>query len=131
MDNFPDRDTKLVDFLRQHKSIAPPASSNLEDLLMSKIDLLPARSNRSWWQYIVGGIGIIAIGIVGVEVHQLMNPPEPSLAQLQQLNLYLEAHSQNLVASENITEDRDAEEDLDTDLLLDKDLDLNPVDRRS
>ena len=132
MDDLPDRDAELIDFLRQHKSIAPPATVDLEDSLMSKIALPPTKNsgiNRSWWRYLIGGIGMMAIGIVGVEIHQVMNPPAPSVAQLQQLNLYLEAHTQSLVASETGSEERDVAEDLDTGS-LDRDLGLESIDYR-
>jgi hypothetical protein len=121
MNNLPDEDPQLTNFLRQHRSIAPPPLPDLEDRVMAEIDLLPIvtkqRSSRSWWRYIVGGIGIIATVIVGGSIHQIISPPEPSLAEIQQLNLYLEAHARDLVVSPDQTEESH-------DRLLDSDGDI-------
>jgi hypothetical protein len=96
MNNLPDEDASLISFLRQNQSIAPPATTNLEDRLMSEIDALPTqtqlRSSRSWWRYLAGGIGILVTGLIGVTTFQILNPPELSVAELDGLNLYLEAH---------------------------------------
>jgi hypothetical protein len=136
MNDFSDEDPKLRNFLRQHRSIIPPVSPESEDRLMAEIDLLPIESNpkvsHRWWRYIGGGIGIILTGVVGATMHQLMNPPEPSLADLQQLNLYLEAHAHTSIESpeerlrqrpELNMEDRDNLLDLDPDLFSDNDSD--------
>jgi hypothetical protein len=100
MNNLPDEDTKLTNFLRQNRSIAQPESPVLEDRLMSAIDLLPShnppRLTHTWQRYLMGGIGLIVMGIAGVAVFQVINPPEPSIAELNQLNLFLEAHAPNL-----------------------------------
>ena len=99
--NSPDEDPILTSFLRQHRSIAPSASSELEERLLSEIDLLPLKQRpkflSSWRRYLVGGIAIIVTGIVGVTIHQLVNPPELSVAELNDLNLYLESHARGLV----------------------------------
>jgi hypothetical protein len=100
MNNLPDEDAHLVDFLRQNRSIAPLGQPELEDRLMLGIDALPAqtqqRSIRSWWRYLAGGIGIVVTGLIGLTTFQIMNPPEPSIAELDGLNLYLEAHTLGL-----------------------------------
>jgi hypothetical protein len=100
MNNLPDDDTKLTNFLRQHRSIAPSGLPELEDRLMSEIDLRSIHKQDrilySWRRYLVGGVGLIVTGIVSMTIFQLMNPPEPSIAELNQLNLYLEAHLPSL-----------------------------------
>jgi hypothetical protein len=102
MNEFPDRETKLTNFLRKNRSIAPPESQNLEDRLMLEIDLLPIekqhKNPNSWQRYLIGGIGLIVTGIAGVAIFQTINPPEPSIAELNQLNLFLEAHAPNLAS---------------------------------
>ena len=118
MNNLPEEDPRLTNFLHQHRSIAPPHSLELEDRLMSEIDRLPVvttkRVSRSWWRYIAGGICIIATGIVGGSLQQMIGPPEPSMAEIQQLNLYLEAHTRYLAASSDaIVESPDRVFDLD------------------
>jgi hypothetical protein len=131
MNNFPDEDPKLLNFLRQNRSIAPLESPNLEDRLMSEIDFIPIKKSKgrhTWRRYIAGGVGIMATGILGIGIDRLMNPPEPSMAQLQQLNLFLEAHAHNLVDADTSKEDRDNSVDSDADLLLETDIDVDSVD---
>jgi hypothetical protein len=132
MNNLSDEDPKLTNFLRQNRSIPPSELLGLEDRLISEIDLLPTEKKQrvpsSWWRYIAGGIGIIATGVIGVTIHQLMNPPESNLAQLNQLNLYIEAHIHSLVVDAEIgIEDHDTEAASDTDLFLDNDSDIEDI----
>jgi hypothetical protein len=100
MNNLPDEDVKLTNFLRQHRSIAPPGQPELEDRLMVELDAIstPAQQRRSpfWWQYLAGGIGILITGTLGIATFQIFNSPEPSMAELDGLNLYLEAHTPGL-----------------------------------
>lgn len=96
MNNLPEEDPKLLNFLRQNRSIAPPPTSVLEDRLMAEIDLLPEPKSgnlQQWRRYIIGGISLIATGAIGIITHQILSPPQPSMAELQQLNRYLEAHA--------------------------------------
>jgi hypothetical protein len=120
MNELPE-DPNLTNFLRQHRSIAQPGIPELEDRLMLEIDLLPTASqNRiphSWQRYIIGGIGLIVTGVAGLAIFQLINPPEPSIAELNQLNLFLEAHAPNLANHSEL--DSTNQEDL-----VDLDLDL-------
>lgn len=128
MNNFPDEDPKLLNFLRQNRSIAPPASPDLEDRLMSEIAFIPSEKPgalRTWPRYIASGIVIIATGILGIGIDRHLNPPEPSMAQLQQLNLFLEAHAHSLAAPGTSTEDRDSSVDSDADLLIETDVDVD------
>ncbi len=102
MNNSPDEDTKLAVFLRQNRSSAPVGMPELEDRLMSEIDLLPPRKKQdrilhSWRRYMLGGIGIIVTGFAGMTIFQMANPPEPSIAELNQINLDLEAHGWDLI----------------------------------
>lgn len=130
MNNFPDEDPKLLNFLQQNRAIVPPGSPELEDLLMSEIDFIPIEKHqhvRDWRRYLAVGIGMAATGILGIGMHQLMNPPEPSMAQLQQLNLFLEAHAQTSLAIDNSNESHDGLVDADPDLLLETDLDIDSV----
>jgi hypothetical protein len=89
-------DPQLTNFLRQHRSIAPAASSELEDKLMSTIEPLPTRKkpliSRKWWGYFEFGIGTIIAGIVAMAIHQLMNPVPADIVNIHPLDRYLEAH---------------------------------------
>lgn len=117
MNKSPDQDMKLTNFLRQNRSIARPEQPELEDRLMSQIDLLPTEKQRkishSFPRAIVGGIGLIVSGFVGMTIFQMMNPPELSIAELDQLNLYLEAHLPSLAGQ---LENNETLVDVDVDL---------------
>jgi hypothetical protein len=121
MENSPNQDTELTNFLRQNRSIAPPELPELEDRLMANIDLLSTESKDriswSWQRYLLGGIGLIVTGFVGTVILQIVNPPEPSIAELNQLNFFLEAHLHDL--SNQIEIDTNNHENL-----IDLDIDL-------
>ncbi len=120
MNNLPDEDPQLTNFLRQHRSIAPPPRSELENRLMAEIDILPIEIEqhpRSWRRYFASAIAIAATGIIGGSIYQILNPPDLSVAELQQLNLYLEAHADGLSVSPDA--DPDSHGLLDVDLLTD------------
>jgi hypothetical protein len=129
MHKFPDEDTQLVNFLRQNRSIAPTELPKLEDRLISEIDLLHTNNrsgvSRDWLQYIMGGVGLVAVGIVGLVMHQTIEPPAPSMAQLQELNLYLESYATELVTTPSNLEDRDNLVDLDIDIFMNVDNDTD------
>jgi hypothetical protein len=131
MNNLPDEDPKLLNFLRKNRSIIPPAPPEREDRLMAEIDLLPNEHqqsvSRSWWRYIIGGIGIVATGVVGFTIHQIVSPPEPSLAELHQIELYLEAHAN----PDSSADERANVTDADLDLFPDPDRDDSTIDSRS
>jgi hypothetical protein len=96
-------DPQLTNFLRKHRSIAPPESSEVEDRLMSTIQLLPVKKkrliSRKLWRYLEMGIGAMVTGIMGVTIHTWMNPSTPDIANVQQLDRYLEAHWHRLGSS--------------------------------
>ncbi len=122
MNNLPDDDPQLTNFLRQHRSIAPAELPELEDRLMLVIDALPTPEPRriliSWRRYLMGGIGLVITGIFGAAVFQIFNPPEASIAELDQLNQFLEAHAANLTDHAEL-DPANSEDlvDLDPDLL--------------
>jgi hypothetical protein len=121
MNNRPDKDAQLTNFLRQNRSIVPLEPSELEDRLMSEIDALPIerqhRIARSWWRYIAGGIGLLVAGSVGVTIFQVMHPPEPSMAELDRLNLYLEANIPELIGDSDSSLEKHEDLGLDEELL--------------
>jgi hypothetical protein len=106
MNDSPDEETNLTNFLRQHRLIAPAELTGLEDRLMMEIDALPAhqqqRIKHYWLRYLIGGIGLAITGIVGITILPLINPPELSIAELDQLNLFLEAHAPNLTSQSDL-----------------------------
>lgn len=121
MHNLPEEDPELTNFLRQNRSIASPELPELEDRLMANIDLLSTESKdrilSSWQRYLLVGIGLIATGFIGTTIFQIVNPPEPSMAELNQLNLFLEAHTPDLSNQPEIdTKNHEDLVDLDVDL---------------
>ena len=61
---------------------------------------------------------MIATGLIGATIHYLMNPPEPSISELHQLDRYLIAHSRSF-AVEPVSIDNS--DDLDAFILQDYD----------
>jgi hypothetical protein len=124
MNNLSDEDPQLTNFLRQHRSMAPPDSIELEDRLMAEIELLPTtktpRISRLALRRIIGSLGILTLGTIGITIHYLMNPPEQNVAELHQLDRYLLAHSHSFVAEPGSIDNAD---DLDSFLLQDDDSD--------
>ncbi len=122
MNNFSDDDPQLTNFLQQHRSIAPPESAKSEDRLIAEIDVRfevkQQLVSRLWSRSIWGMIGAIATGIFGATIHYVMNAPAPSLAELDRLDRYLEAHWHGLVADPAKIDNQD---NLDTYLLQDDD----------
>jgi hypothetical protein len=121
MNNRHNQDINLTNFLRQNRLIAPPALPGSEYRLISQIDLISiekkTKVSHSWQRYIVGGMGLIIMGLFGTIVFQSLNPPEPSIAELNQLNLFLEANLPNLVNQPDIdTGDHEILGDIDADL---------------
>ncbi len=123
MNNFPDEeDPQLASFIKQHRSIAPAAASDLEDRLMSKIETVTARkkhrSTLLLWRRIFSGFGVIATGFIGATIHYLMNPPEPTVSEIDKLDRYLIAHSHSFISEQVAIDNSD---DLDAFLLQEDD----------
>ena len=122
--HLPDEeDPQLTNFLRQHRSIASVAAPELEDSLMSTIEdrseVKERRMFRLWLKYVSRLVGAIATGFFGAGIHYIMNPPEPTVSQLEKLDRYVEAHWRNVITTPTAIEDRD---DLDAYLLQDDDV---------
>jgi hypothetical protein len=122
-------DPQLTNFLRKHRSIAPSESSESEDRLMSAIEPLIVKKKRliprKWWRYLEFGISSIVTGIMGVTIHTLMNPAPPDMANIHQLDRYLEAHWHRLGSSTvDINDDSMAELDA---YLLQSDDDIEDI----
>jgi hypothetical protein len=119
-----EEDPQLTNSLRQHRSIVPPALSDSEARLMSKSETASARKKRRsklmLWRRIFSGFGFIATGLIGATIHYMMNPLEPTVAEIELLDRYLLAHSRNF-APEQVSIDNSA--DLDAFLLQEYDPD--------
>jgi hypothetical protein len=125
MNNFSDEeDRQLTNFLRQHRSIAPSESSDIEARLMSRIEAIDITEKRDsklkLWGRIFGGFGLVAAGSIGIMMHYLMNPLEPTVSEIDKLDRYLLAHSRSFVSEQGSI---DNSEDLDAFLLQEEDVD--------
>jgi hypothetical protein len=119
-----EEDPQLTNFLRQHRSIAPAASPELEDTLMTTIEAQPAVKERRIFQsrskYIFVLAGAIATGILGTSIHSMMNPPEPKMASdLDRFDRYVEVHWRSVVPHPTVIENHD---DFDAYLLQEDDV---------
>ncbi len=123
MNNLSDDDPQLTNFLKQHRATAPTETIDLEDRLMSKIDSVATRTKKiragRLWRGIFSGFGMIATGFVGATIHYVMNPPEPSVAELHQLDRYLVSHARSFVVEPVSIDNSD---DLDAFILQDDDI---------
>ncbi len=125
MNNSSDSDDlQLTSFLQQHRSIAPPASAELEDDLIAEIDarseVRDRRVFRLWLKYLSNLLGAIGTGFVGAGIHYVMNPPEPKVAEIDRLDRYIAAHWQRTVVNPTLIDRHDT---LDTYLLQEDDED--------
>lgn len=104
MNNLPDDDPKLTNFLHQYRSLAPPAAINLEEQLMSEIALHPINNRSKNIRRIAGLIGILATGTLGMTIYHLTHPPELSVAEVHQLDRFLIDRSHGFVVEPVATE---------------------------
>ncbi len=70
------------------------------------------------WRRIINGFSLVATGFIGVTIHYLMNPPEPTVSELHQLDRYLIAHSRSFAVDPGSSDNSD---DLDAFILQDDD----------
>lgn len=112
MSRPPADDRPLTDFLQQHRPSVPPASPDLEDRLMTAVlDTppvvpVPVRrpvARRVLWVFPAA----IAAGLVALVSYPTLFPPQPSEAQLAELETFIESTWQDTVAEQP---DTDAEE---------------------
>lgn len=105
-DSAPDQ--ALSDFLRQHRSVVPPAPNDLEDRLLAQVEALPHRhpgrfqpplGRRAWVVPSALAASLIA-GFVGYRAVQLRQPSPTEIASLE---TFIETNWQNTVndSSEN------------------------------
>ncbi|MDC0832155.1 hypothetical protein POG22_03905 [Geitlerinema sp. CS-897] len=78
-----DRDRTLVEFLKQHRAIAPPENLTLEDRIVAS---LPPRPSRRWRRRSIASVAAaasIAIAWVGSRSVTSNSPSDEELAQLE------------------------------------------------
>jgi len=97
-EKFPEDDTALADFLRQHRQAVPPESPDLEDRIMEMVvasqrslKVVPLR--RPNWKLRLLGTGAIAASLIGGLLSYRLLPPSPlSYAELSRLEAYMETN---------------------------------------
>lgn len=101
---------QLTHFLRQHRPSVPPAPADLEDRLMAAVmdtpPAIPAVSPnpyfrlRSRWLWPTA----IAAGLVAIVSYQRFLSPQPSEAELAELETFIESTWVETVAEQPATE---------------------------
>lgn len=109
MNPHPEDDARLVDFLKQHRPVVPAATPDLEERIMaatidkpSVIDASsPGRWQRRtrWWLPLA-----IATGFIAIAVYQSFLRPQPSEAELAELETFIESTWEGTVAEQPMTE---------------------------
>ena len=114
MNQFPNDDHKLIDFLKQHRPQMPPADAALEERLFAAIaaenpqeNLVQFRRsqprsprNLVWFVPPALAAGLLA-SVVG---YRTLVPTKPSAAELANLQAFMESNWQGTVSS-NTTDD--------------------------
>jgi hypothetical protein len=123
MNNFSDEDDlQLTNFLRQHRSIAPPGATDLEDRLMSAIAVETngekSKSTLRLWRRIFVGFGLVAVSSIVAIIYNPSERMELNVAEIDKLDRYLLAHSHNFVSEQGSI---DNDENLDAFLLQEDD----------
>jgi hypothetical protein len=123
MNNFPEEDDpQLTNFLRQHRSIAPPGAVDLEDRIMSIIEVeTPGEKHRSQlrsWRRIFIGFGLVAVGSIAALIYAPSDRLEPTMAEIDKLDRYLLTYSHNFVPERAAIDNSD---NLDAFLLQEED----------
>jgi hypothetical protein len=126
MNDSPDEDDlQLTHFLRQHRSIAPPESVDVEDRLMSAIEVEITREKykstfRSWRRIFVA-FGLVAVGSFVAVIYNPNERMETNVAEIDKLDRYLLTHSHNFVPEQEAIDNHD---NLDAFLLQEEDDDV-------
>jgi len=96
MNKFPNDDERLVEFLRQHASDVPPASPNLEQLIMQAVASSSPEAAKRQRLWILPPV--IAAGLLLVWTgYRILMPANLSPAQLATLNAFLESNWDGVV----------------------------------
>ncbi len=110
MSRPPADDRPLADFLQQHRPPVPPAHPDLEDrLLAAVLDTppgVPGSVRRPMVQRRVLWVfpAAIAAGLVALVSYPTLFPPQPSEAQLAELETFIESTWQGTVAEQPDTD---------------------------
>lgn len=103
MTPFPD-DSKLVNFLRQHRAQAPPAAPELEDQILSAVEatpehsVVPLRSTRFQqhgfprvrYRFWIVSSAVAAGLVAGIVSYRSLMPTQPSAVELANLESFIE-----------------------------------------
>lgn len=106
----PDDDPQLTNFLQQHRPSVPPTPTDLEDRLMVRIMDTPLTTSslpskpflwpRSRWLLPTA----IAAGLVAIVTYQRFLVPQPSEAELAELETFIESTWEGTIAEQPATE---------------------------
>jgi len=105
----PEEDRSLTDFLKQHRPPVPPAAADLEDRLMAAVMDTPvqvptAQRQQSYRRVLWLVPSAIAAGLVAIVGYQTLVPPQPTEAELAELETFIESTWQGTLAEQPTTE---------------------------
>ncbi|MDX2232172.1 MAG: hypothetical protein NW220_21230 [Leptolyngbyaceae cyanobacterium bins.349] len=118
MSPHPEDDSPLTQFLKHHAPNVPAASADLEERLLTLIEqspqattsLPPVRRSRPRDRR-PHGVWLlptaIAAGLVAMVSYQTLLPPQPSEAELAELETFIESTWQGTLAEQPTTETED------------------------
>lgn len=106
-----EEDTRLTQFLQQHRPTVPPASAHLEDRIMATlldtpaaIAATPPRRQPAYRRLLWVVPSTIAAGLVAIVGYQTIWPTHPSEAELAELETFIESTWQGTLAEQPTTE---------------------------
>jgi hypothetical protein len=113
-------DLNLVKFLQQHQAIAPQSSIDLEEQIMAEVNRIPIQvaeqKPRQWLKIAGWGLSATIATIGSIFLYQSIESPQMNMAEIKQVEEYLEAHWDHLDPHQSSLEQPNAIDDLHIDL---------------
>ncbi|MEH2437479.1 MAG: hypothetical protein V7K25_25170 [Nostoc sp.] len=105
MTKFPKDDPDLINFLSQHCPEVPPASPDLEQQILQQVKARPQAPLRHYPKLRLV-LPALAAGLVAVIVgYRALIPPQPSAAELAELETFIESNWQATASSKHLESD--------------------------
>ncbi|AFY31199.1 hypothetical protein [Calothrix sp. PCC 7507] len=98
MNQFPNDDKDLVNFLRQHRPQVPPAAANLEQQILQQVQASSVQSRRQRSPFWLVPPMIAAGLLATVVIHRSLVPAQPSAAELASLETFIENNWQGTLS---------------------------------
>ncbi len=98
MNQFPQDDKDLVDFLRQHRPQVPPAAANLEQKILQQLQTLSVQPRRQRSPFWLIPPMMVAGFLATVVMQRTLVPAQPSAAELASLESFIENNWQGTLS---------------------------------